>query len=428
MPVIRVNDQLFSLRPGQTRLGSGSDADLRLGGAAVVGVQAVVELLNGSDPDEGNAASPSRTRAVIWRADGVAPIRINGISLGVEPVPLFHGDKVEIAGQELFYSDESTAGAPTPISTEAIGGSVPKAVRDESRITGSSGGRLVSLVDGKEYAIPTRGIKIGREAGADVVVAQSDVSRIHAEIVPVSSGYELRDRSTNGMLINGARAEKAQLLGRGDVIRIGGEEFRFTADSPGTAAAPEPAVAQPRAPRVSGEAVSSGSRRAILAVLEVAAGSARGPAHDLTMPLVHIGSGDRNDVIIDDDSVAESHAKLQLRNDGWYVVDMRSPNGTYVNGARVDREKKLHGSPVIRFGSVTAIFRPRDLVSEGRQGGPAERPQLYNTLATVMPAVPSTPAGRAQPPVPEPRKTQTWVWASAILALIAAVAFFVFKS
>jgi pSer/pThr/pTyr-binding forkhead associated (FHA) protein len=431
MPVIRVNDQSFSLRPGQTRLGSGSDADVRLPGGGAAGVQAVVEVSNGGDPpNEGNSGTASPSRAVIWRAAGAATIRINGISLGIEPVPLIHGDKVEIAGQELFYSDENQAGAATPISTEAVARPVRPADNDEARTTASSGGRLISLVDGKEYAIPATGITIGREAGADVVVAQSDVSRTHAEIVPVSNGYELRDRSTNGLLVNGARAEKKHVLGRGDVIRIGSEEFRFTADLPSAGAAPEPEAAPPIAARVGRES-PSGSRRAVLAVLEVAAGSARGPGHELTMPLVHIGRGAQNDVVIDDESVSEAHAKLQLRNDGWYVVDMRTANGTHVNGARVDREKKLHGSPVIRFGSVTAIFRPRDAVSEQRKSGPvvagADRPQLYNTLATVMPAVPNTPAGRAQPPAPEPQRIRAWVWVSAILALIAAAAFFVFK-
>jgi pSer/pThr/pTyr-binding forkhead associated (FHA) protein len=164
-------------------------------------------------------------------------------------------------------------------------------------------------------------------------------------------------------------------------------------------------------------------------VLEVA-GATRGPIHELTTPLVHIGRGANNAVVIDDASVSDAHAKLQLRNDGWYVVDLETTNGTYVNGMRVTGERKLSGSPVIRFGSVTAIFRPRDLVAEVRKGGHviagAERAQLHNTLATVA-AAPGTPAAASRFPAVLPERTgiRAWVWISVILALVAAAAFFV---
>ena len=38
------------------------------------------------------------------------------------------------------------------------------------RPTAASGGRLVSLVDGKEYTVPGGGLVIGRDAACDVVV------------------------------------------------------------------------------------------------------------------------------------------------------------------------------------------------------------------------------------------------------------------
>ena len=38
-----------------------------------------------------------------------ASVRVNGIAL-VDPTPLMHGDKVEIAGSELLFSDDSKSG------------------------------------------------------------------------------------------------------------------------------------------------------------------------------------------------------------------------------------------------------------------------------------------------------------------------------
>jgi pSer/pThr/pTyr-binding forkhead associated (FHA) protein len=288
---------------------------------------------------------------------------------------------------------------------------------------------------------------IGRDASADVVVAQSDVSRKHAEIVPVANGYELRDRSTNGLLVNGARIEKSQLLARADVIRIGSEEFRFYADPLAASAAAPPMAepvspppelpAPPAPPRVERpESAAAVGRRPILAVLEVS-GAARGPIHELTAPVAHIGRGNHNDVVINEESVSDSHSMLQLRNDGWYVVDLGTTNGTFVNGTRVNGDRRLHGSPVIRFGAVTAIFRPRDVVAETRKGVQgADRPQLYNTLATALAPVPGEPIARragtagSAPTVrktePQQPRIRPLVWIGAILVLILAAGFYVF--
>ena len=98
-----------------------------------------------------------------------------------------------------------------------------------ARATASSGGRLVSLVDGKEYATDA-GITIGRDASAEIVVAQTSVSRRHAQVVASANGYVVNDLSTNGLFVNGEKVNGSQPLSRADVIRVGTEEFRFYAD------------------------------------------------------------------------------------------------------------------------------------------------------------------------------------------------------
>src|SRR5262245_40351555 len=99
MPVIKVNDQQYSLRRGPNRLGASADADVPVGPADARDgdVEAIVDVAN----DE---------QAVIRRAGDAATVRVNGVLLGSEPTPLIHGDKVEIAGHELFYADERKAG------------------------------------------------------------------------------------------------------------------------------------------------------------------------------------------------------------------------------------------------------------------------------------------------------------------------------
>jgi hypothetical protein len=216
MPVIQVNNQQYSLKVGTTLVGAGDDADVPVPAHETLGVQAVVEV------------GPDRS-ASIRRASPAAVVRVNGVALGVEPTPLLHGDRVEVAGHELLFVEDHRIGATQYLQAREAATTAPHWTGTEGT-TGATGGRLVSLVYGREYAIPATGIVIGRDAGCDVVVPQAEVSRRHAEIVPAQAGYVLTDLSTNGVLVNGNRVKYSVLLKRGDVIGLGSEELRFHAE------------------------------------------------------------------------------------------------------------------------------------------------------------------------------------------------------
>lgn len=434
MPVIKVNDQQFSLRPGPNRLGSGDGVDVAVADDSGLGVQAIVDVAGDS-------------QAVIRRAGDAAAVRVNGVPL-VDPTPLIHGDRLEIGGREAFYTDDTKAGATRFVSSDDVAAMAAKR-SGPARATAATGGRLVSLVDGKEYNIPESGITIGREATSGVVVAQNEVSRKHAEVAPVEGGYELRDLSANGVFVNGTRVEKTMVLSRADVIRIGTEEFRFYADvapvAPKVAApvatppAPAPVVntpvaeapaAAPVAPPVASPAEPAPAQtldsRPVLAVLEIAnEGPAKGTKFEIRVPLAHVGRGAHNDVCIADDSVSDTHAKLQRRDDGWYVVDVGSTNGTYVGGQRIQAERRLDGVPDLRFGGVKMVFRPMDAAADTNKGTRAiasvDRSKLRPTAAAPAP----TPQQIA--PVAQPEKRSGlpgWVWGLVALAVLAAAAFF----
>ena len=79
--------------------------------------------------------------------------------------------------------------------------------------------------------IPVRGpsTTMGRHARNDVVVAEEEVSRSHAEIVEGAPGYQVRDLgSTNGTLVNDESiGEGDHLLEDGDRIRLGAATVSF---------------------------------------------------------------------------------------------------------------------------------------------------------------------------------------------------------
>jgi len=81
---------------------------------------------------------------------------------------------------------------------------------------------------------------------------------------------------------------------------------------------------------------------------------------------VVLGRGQAADVRIPHRSVSEFHATVQLRNDGWFLADAESTNGTKCNGARVrsDRPKRLRDGDLIELGVYVLSFHTGVLVPE----------------------------------------------------------------
>lgn len=91
-------------------------------------------------------------------------------------------------------------------------------------------GRAVLVAEGKRYAIGPEGAAIGRSRECDVVLADSNVSRRHAEIRPLGDGWTITDLgSTNGVKVNGhaVRANEPQALQAGDRLDVGTVDARF---------------------------------------------------------------------------------------------------------------------------------------------------------------------------------------------------------
>lgn len=65
-------------------------------------------------------------------------------------------------------------------------------------------------------------------------------------------------------------------------------------------------------------------------------------------------------VRIDSPTVSRRHARIVLSNADVRVEDLKSKNGTYVNGRRVKQTVPVDDGGEIRFGSVTMTFRNRD--------------------------------------------------------------------
>lgn len=64
-----------------------------------------------------------------------------------------------------------------------------------------------------------------------------------------------------------------------------------------------------------------------------------------------LGRSPRCELVLDDDTVSRRHATLQLQDGRWYLVDLDSSNGTWVNGRRTFNAEVRPGDE-IRLGAV----------------------------------------------------------------------------
>lgn len=81
--------------------------------------------------------------------------------------------------------------------------------------------------------------------------------------------------------------------------------------------------------------------------------------HERRVSLGHrivIGRATDSDLFVPDKRLSRHHAELQQRPDGYWVIDLGSTNGTYLNGARIDGERPLRHSDVIAVGATTLTF------------------------------------------------------------------------
>ncbi|MEX2212436.1 MAG: FHA domain-containing protein [Gaiellaceae bacterium] len=82
-----------------------------------------------------------------------------------------------------------------------------------------------------------------------------------------------------------------------------------------------------------------------------------GGAYAMDSGPLSIGRGAENDLELRGDEFASaSHARFEPRQDGVWVVDRGSTNGTYVNGIRLDGPRLLEAGDVIRIGETQLRF------------------------------------------------------------------------
>lgn len=78
-----------------------------------------------------------------------------------------------------------------------------------------------------------------------------------------------------------------------------------------------------------------------------------GALHVLDSAPLTVGRGGQNDIQLDNDDFASAeHARFEPRRDGVWLSDIGSTNGTYLNGALLERPRKLTPGDIVRVGET----------------------------------------------------------------------------
>ncbi|MCX5076856.1 FHA domain-containing protein [Streptomyces sp. NBC_00513] len=261
---------------------------------------------------------------------------------------------------------------------------------------------VLETAGGSTAMSPVRTYHVGRDPLCEICLDDARVSWHHAVLRAEGDHWTVEDEnSTNGTWADGHRIH-AWNIGAGSELRFGsvddgpralllgpkppakpaepsGRSAKPSAEpaepaatpasapparAPSASAAPAPAAPAPALPVTPAPSATPAWPSAYLAPTGSAGGTSRPssvshpgltgtfarPTSVRPLPArtaVRIGRASDNDLVVDDLVVSRRHAELRALADGTYeIVDLASHNGTYLNGARVERAPIAEGDIV----------------------------------------------------------------------------------
>lgn len=184
---------------------------------------------------------------------------------------------------------------------------------------------LVSTVNLNEY--DKKVITLGRAKDNDIVINASIVSNHHAAIMFEEDVCIIKDiNSTNGIIINNHKISSCS-LSHGDVIKIDNINNHHE------------------------EAVTI-----IYSLLNEDETQRWVQCYLKDKNVISIGRGMDNDILLKHPLVSRSHAKIFKKENKFYLEDLKSTNGSFINGKSIDSPIQLKECDEIFIGNTKLIF------------------------------------------------------------------------
>lgn len=184
---------------------------------------------------------------------------------------------------------------------------------------------IVSVINLNEYNKQT--LTLGRAKDNDIIVNSYIVSQYHAILYLSNFECVIEDNnSTNGLLVNDERVARAK-LNSGDNIKIDSNLKHH-----------EEAVVM-----IFSQVNEEEDQRWVQFFLK-------------DKDVINIGRGSENNIELKHTLVSRSHAQIYRKSDGLYLSDLRSTNGTFLNGLKVTSPVKLKLNDEIIIGNTKLTF------------------------------------------------------------------------
>jgi ABC-type multidrug transport system ATPase subunit/pSer/pThr/pTyr-binding forkhead associated (FHA) protein len=205
------------------------------------------------------------------------------------------------------------------------------------RIVSAEGETIVPLIEPE--------LALGRSTANSVCIDSEVVSSVHARLIREGGTYRFHQiGSTNPTLLDGVPVDDYALR-HGDRLQI----------APGT---PHAITLVFEAP----QQVFTGDLSLTRSFTLPGAGAQLSVAR-LDLPLageLTVGRSPASDLVLPSLSVSRLHARLQIDDGVVSIADAGSANGTYVNGARVEKHQLVIGD-IVRIGPYKLVYR-RDAI------------------------------------------------------------------
>jgi adenylate cyclase len=117
---------------------------------------------------------------------------------------------------------------------------------------------------------------------------------------------------------------------------------------------------------------------------------------ELNKPVITVGRGNANDLVLNDSSVSRFHAVIKLRDNSIFVADRGSTNGIVLNDVKINKETELKDGDVVLVGLYR--LRLENVDEKGIQVRRGEWPSTLNNIMrdraqTALPRTSDTPSG-----------------------------------
>ena len=258
------------------------------------------------------------------------------------PQFLADGSEIQLGSEVRLVFSQGPAmtqpmAKPTPAAARSFQGAESGGTMMESDLTAGSiqaslsnvPSNLQVTIAGQEtrnYTLTKDRITLGRADDNDIVVATPIISRHHATLQKTSLGYEIQIAPgvINTLTCQGRPVTDRQLLTHADVLRIDSEIPGLMVSM--TYLAPSQATTKL-------SAVQFGDKEKLT-----------------------FGRDPNNDVVLDNPRVSRFHTQVTRVGRRYFVTDLRSANGTFVNDKRVQGNVWLNPQDTIRIGPYRLVM------------------------------------------------------------------------